>query len=827
MDGADVEERVIDHGPRRVALLDALVAVLTVPLVVWLSSFPREVSIPIAIAVGLLFLVAEWFPVDVEFREQGHTVAFTAVPLVVGLCFLPPVLVIALRVAASVFVLGVVHRQSALKFATNVVSHALQVAVAAAIIVPFIDGTPEGIANWGIATLAVLAAEITGTAVVTAAISLSEGEFDAEFLDGTFTGWGALIPDAALGLATAILIEADPAAVVLLVIVGATLGAVVRAYARVTLRYRVLEVLDSFTAALGTAVVEGHLHETLLSQMGDRLHAGTAWIQFADRPDERILWQAGGQPLRTDDLRPADRQADRGDALVGTVQVGDARLLVGVGDRLGEVRAFDGEDRRLFDLLVAHAGVALQNVRLVDQLRHEARINADLATRDQLTGLPNRTQFLRDLEDRPASAPVGVLLLGIDRFKEVNDTLGHQRGDELLIDVGERLRAGIDAEGSVARLGGDEFAVLWATSDAHELLDRSRAVLAAVNGLYEVAGMELDVALTGGLAVRTDATDAVTLLRQADVAMYLAKSDRQPLLIYSADRDTANAARLAMAGRLRSAISARELTLNYQPQIDLATDRVIGVEALVRWTPTGQQYPVSPIEFIDVAERTGLIHSLTRLVLDQALEQAAAWAAEGLNLRVSANLSARNLEDPRLVDDLHRLLAVHGVDPRRFEVEVTETSVMLDPEAAIETLRRIHDLGVSISIDDFGTGHSSLAYLAQLPVDQLKIDRSFVMELTNPGSGAAVVNAIIDLGHALGVEVVAEGVETPAHVEMLTEMGADVGQGYVFARPLPADEVADFVRRLHEATDADAEDDVPLAPVIGLVRPDANIALAD
>jgi len=647
---------------------------------------------------------------------------------------------------------------------------------------------------------------------------------------GTAAALAALLVVAAV----AVSIGTDPAAVAVLVIVGAAVGAIVsavdRASALVSLRHQVLEVLDSFTAALGTAVVDGDLHRTLLEQMGDRLHAETAWIQSADRPDERIVWHADGQPLRADELADADDGRERGDAIIGTVRVGDARLLVAVEHRAGSVRAFDGEDRRLFDLLVAHAGIALQNVRLVDQLRHEARLNEELATRDQLTGLPNRTKFLRDLDRLPPTGPVGVLLLGVDRFQEVNDTLGHQRGDELLIEVGKRLLAAVDGEASIARLAGDEFAVRWPTADAHELLRRSRSVLSAVNGLYELAGMELDVSLTGGLAVRSErSTEPVTLLRQADVAMYLAKSDRQPLLIYSADRDTANAARLAMAGRLRQAISTRELTLDYQPQIDLATDRVIGVEALARWRPPGQERPVPPIEFIDVAERTGLIHSLTRLVLDQALEQAAAWAAAGLHLRVSANLSARNLEDPRLADDLHRLLAVHGVDPRRFEIEVTETSVMIDPPAAIETLRRIHDLGVAISIDDFGTGHSSLSYLTQLPVDQLKIDRSFVRDLTAPGNGAAVVNAIIDLGHHLGLEIVAEGVETPAHVELLTSMGADVGQGYVFARPLPADEVPELVRRLHAATRADAEDadEVPLAPVIGLVRPDRSVALAD
>ncbi len=809
-----MEERLSDLGARRVARLDLGVVLVTIPMVAWLSTSTQEVSVPTAVAVALLFLMAEWFPIDVEIREQGHTVAFTAVPLIVGLCLLPPVLVIGLRVAASIFVLGLVHRQAPLKFTTNVVSHAFQVAVAATVMMPFIDGAPEGIAEWGIAAVAVLAAEAAGTAVVAAAISLWEGEFDREFLDGTLTGWTVLVPDAALGIITAIVIGVDPAAVVLLALVGVSLAVVVRAYARITLRYRVLEVLDSFTEALGAAVVAGDLHATMLGQIGDRLHAGTAWMQLPDQPDLRIVWQGAGHPLRSEPLVDRD-VGDDGSSIVGTVPAGDQDLLLGVEDRLGEVRAFDREDQRLFHLLAAHAGVALQNVRLVDQLRHEARINEDLATRDQLTGLPNRTLFLRDLQRSSSNAEVmGVLLLGIDRFKEVNDTLGHHHGDELLVDVGRRLQQTVARDVSIARLGGDEFAIRWAAHDHEELLVRAMAVLDAVNGLYRVGGMDLEVTLSGGLTSNIDSSaDPVTLLRQADIAMYLAKSDRVPLVSYAADRDTSSPARLAMAGRLRTAIDAGDLTLQYQPQIDLTSGRVVGVEALVRWTPEGQRHPVSPVEFIDVAERTGLIHPLTRLVVDQALAQAATWARQGIDLRVSANLSPRNLEDPTLVDDLEGLLATHRVDPRRFEVEVTETSVMLDPDAAIATLRRIHDLGVSISIDDFGTGHSSLAYLTQLPVDQLKIDRSFVMELTTPGSGPAVVHAIIDLGRHLGLEIVAEGVETAAHIDLLTAMGADLGQGYVFARPLVADDVAGFIARCH------AELEETPARIVDFVRP--------
>ncbi|MCU1498177.1 MAG: putative Diguanylate cyclase/phosphodiesterase [Acidimicrobiales bacterium] len=791
-----------ERGPALVLALDTAVLTTCVPLLWWLHTFHQSVSVPVAVAVGLLFLVAEWFPVDVEIRQQGHTVAFTAVPLIIGLCTLPPLLVLGLRLASSVFVLGLLQRQSPVKFVTNVVSHGLQIGVAAAILVPLAPGTPEGLRSWGVAALAVAASEVAGAIMVTAAISIFEGGFDREFLPDIVTGWAVLLPDVALGLLAAILLDLSPGTTVLLVGIGGCMGAVVRGYAKVTARYRVLETLDSFTHELGLAVLAGRVRMTLLEQLRQRLHADVAWIQVAGEAS-RCAELRGAADVPTEVVlprHPGPNPTPTAHDMVGVVHVGDERLLIGVDDRLGDVRAFDGEDVRLFELLIAHASVALQNVQLVDQLRDEVAINEGLATRDQLTGLPNRRLFILELEAALRfPLPFGVLLLGLDRFKEVNDTLSHQTGDELLVEVGRRLRDALPAVSAVARTGGDEFAVLLVGDDADELRDQAERALAAVDGSYHLAGMDLDVSASGGLArTGTAGTAAVTLLRQADVAMYQAKAARQPFREYAADRDTSSPARLAMAGRLRTAIARGDLTLEYQPQVDLTSGRVVGVEALVRWRPEGQ--PVSPVEFIEVAERTGLIRPLTELVLRQAMRQCAEWAEAGMALRVSANLSTRNIEDPHLVGLVSSLLAEHEGIVGLFEVEVTETSVMVDPDACTATLQAFHDLGLHISIDDFGTGHSSLAYLTKLPVDQLKIDRSFVTELTKPGSGQAVVHAIIDLGRHLGLEVVAEGIETRSQLEALTAMGCAIGQGYYYARPLPAADVPAWVAHHEGAT---------------------------
>jgi diguanylate cyclase (GGDEF)-like protein len=635
---------------------------------------------------------------------------------------------------------------------------------------------------------------------VTAVITLFEGRFDRELLSGALTGWIALVPDVALGLIAAILIDVRPASAVLALGIGVCLIAALRAYAVVTARYRVLEVLDSFTDELGTAVLDDRLHTELLGQLRDRLHADSAWIEVIGDGPGRLELPGGSDhlvatelPAGADDLRERARGGAvalagshrTGDGIVGIVKVGDDRLLVGVADRRGEVRSFDHEDVRLFDVLVAHASVALQNVRLVDQLRTEVRANEDLATLDQLTGLPNRTLFTRRLDDaRSSGSPVAVLLLGIDRFKDVNDTLGHQAGDELLVAIGGRLAAATGPDSVVARLGGDEFAVLWWGLPEDEAVVRSHGVIDAVDGLYPVMGIEIDVSAAGGLATQgTQQTTAVALLRCADVARYLAKEARSSLEVYSPDRDTYSPARLAMAGRLRSAIDAGELTLHYQPQLDMATQQVVGAEALIRWMPPGRP-PVSPVDLIEVAERTGLIRPLTQFVLREAVGQAARWAAMGMPLRVSANLSARNLTDEGLVEQLAALLAEHDLSPSLFEVEVTETSVMADPAASVAALRAIHALGVNISVDDFGTGHSSLAYLTQLPVDQLKIDMSFVQVLGQGDAPTAVVGAIVDLGRRLGLEVIAEGVETAGNVDVLRGLGCHLAQGYFYSRPL-------------------------------------------
>lgn len=414
------------------------------------------------------------------------------------------------------------------------------------------------------------------------------------------------------------------------------------------------------------------------------------------------------------------------------------------------------------------------------------------AVHDPLTGLPNRTlltdrcgQALRS--DARMGTRAGLLLLGLDRFKQINRTLGHHYGDELLTQVGARMIAVVRGVDTVARLGGDEFAVLLpdvgTVDDARTVAAKLRAALETP---FHVEGVDLDIEASVGVVLSGEhGLDATTLLQRVDVAMHLAKTQNLGVFTYDPAIDRHSPAKLALLGELRRALDRGELVLYYQPQVSISTGDVDGVEALVRW-----QHPnrglVFPDEFIPLAEHTGLIGPLTRHVLDSALAQARAWLDAGRPLTVSVNLAARNLLDERLPEQVAELLIAHGVAPELLELEVTETAIMTDPVQAQQVLERLASLGIRIAIDDFGVGYTSLGQLKNLPVSVIKIDKSFVMTMTQDPSNALIVRSIIDLGHNLGFTLVAEGVETEQILTALAGLGCDVAQGYHFSRPVTA-----------------------------------------
>jgi diguanylate cyclase (GGDEF)-like protein len=442
----------------------------------------------------------------------------------------------------------------------------------------------------------------------------------------------------------------------------------------------------------------------------------------------------------------------------------------------------------------------------VQRAGRQALIAERLALHDALTGLPNRVLFRTRTQHaiagaRRAGTHVAVMLLDLDRFKEINDTLGHHYGDEVLRQVGERLSGLLGEDDTVARLGGDEFAILLRAVETPAAgVAVAAAVRRAIAAHFDVAGVRLELGASVGIASFPEhGQDVDVLMQRADVAMYQAKEGRTGVERYVPELDGNSVQRLALAGDLRTALEREEFVLHYQPKVDLRTNAVSGAEVLLRWAhPVHGWLP--PDEFIPLAEHTGLIVPLTNYVLDHALRQMGAWRAQGLDIGVAVNLSARTLIERELPDHIEAMCHRWAVPTNRLVLEITESMVVADPARALPILARLHELGVEIAVDDFGTGFSSMDYLKRLPVKEVKIDRSFVTTMATDARDAAIVRCTIDLARSLGLRVVAEGVESPDVRARLTTMGCDQAQGYSFSRALPQ---ADFAAWLtaHELSE--------------------------
>jgi diguanylate cyclase (GGDEF)-like protein len=388
------------------------------------------------------------------------------------------------------------------------------------------------------------------------------------------------------------------------------------------------------------------------------------------------------------------------------------------------------------------------------------------------------------------------MLIDLDRFKEVNDALGHNTGDALLCEVGARLQARLGERGTVARLGGDEFAVLLTDGDAaRDAIRVGDELAASLDEPIRLGHLALDARASVGIAIAPEhGTDADTLLQRADVAMYAAKATHSGRQVYRPADDHNTADRLAMIADLRQAIQRRELRVAFQPKLDPRTNKVVGAEALARWHHPEHGH-VPPDLFIPLAEHSGLIRPLTNHILEMALRRCATWRRDGHDIHVAVNLSAHALHDARLPELVSRLLGQTGVPASALTLEITESSIMADPASSAVTLERLHALGAKLAVDDFGTGYSSLGRLRELPIHEVKVDKSFIQRLTVDHRDRAVVRSAIQLGHALDLEVVAEGVEDSDTYLYLAREGCDTVQGYYLSRPLPPDEFADWLRR--------------------------------
>ncbi|MFH8410492.1 putative bifunctional diguanylate cyclase/phosphodiesterase [Streptomyces sp. NPDC018019] len=623
---------------------------------------------------------------------------------------------------------------------------------------------PEGAVGWA---LAILTGVIVGHLVAL----------------GRDRWWGGTGSGAALALAVLLLYGWVPAVLVSVAVV-LLVGAARRHRWRQALLHGAVDVLGIGAAALGLAAF--HVVPTIehpwqpaawdLSVLPDILVAALAYL-FVTRS---LLWFT--MAPRSGGLPSIARTALARQALVGVALLGISPLIV---------------------VAAVHAPFLLPMFAVpliaLDSTLWIARARAEEQLRDPLTGLPNRQWLLERtwtaLDDAERiGARSALVLIDLDRFRSVNDTLGHLAGDRLLLQIADRLRHALPRGAEAARLGGDEFAVLLPTADSLTSAQRvARNLVAALGSPLDLDGLTLVLEASAGVAVFPDhALDAEGLLRRADVAMYQAKRDRSGVEVYEAKRDGNTPDRLGLLGDLRRALDAGDVELHYQPKVGF-DGHVAGLEALVRWVHP-ERGRVPPDEFIAIAESSGLMPRLTEYVLETALAQVARWRASGLEVPVAVNVSPRDVHTPGFAGAVAARLARHQVPPGSLQLEITEHVLLEDPQRAADTLAGLTGHGVKMSLDDFGTGYSSLVHLRRLPVSELKIDRSFVARLAVDNEDAEIVRCTLDLAHSLGLLVVAEGVEDDETWERLRDLGCDAVQGWLVAAAMPPDETTAWLR---------------------------------
>ena len=529
-------------------------------------------------------------------------------------------------------------------------------------------------------------------------------------------------------------------------------------------------------------------------------------VSYASPSAERLLMPEGeyGQGPEGPHTGTGPGDAGLGDLFAVVDQVDRERLAMAVQSAgpdsrsIGEFRLNGITSHPTFELSIRDltddpsvAGIVLTAHDVTDRLALHQEME-HRALHDELTGLPNRALLFDRFEQallgaERSGAKVGLLLLDLERFKEVNDTFGHHYGDELLRQIGPRLAGELRGADTIARLGGDEFAILLLDVKSAEVATEvATMLLESLTIPFHVEGVDLDVEASIGVVVSGEhGENVISLIQHADIAMYVAKTHHLGVFAYDPAVDEHSASKLAMVGDLRRALERDELVLYYQPKISTSTGRLVGAEALVRWRHP-QKGLVLPDEFIPIAERTGLINPLTRHVMDAALAQVRRWMDRGRPLPIAVNLSVRNLHDEGFAELIAALLDAHGVPARLLELEVTESAIMTDPARARQTLEKLSALGIRLSLDDFGAGYTSLSQLKALPVNDIKIDRSFVTRMAGDHRDSLIVQSVISLGHNLGLTLVAEGVESREVLTALAGFGCDVDQGNLFSEPMPA-----------------------------------------
>jgi diguanylate cyclase (GGDEF)-like protein len=803
--------RVGSRAPQRdTALLTISISSIAAALFVTLPDFGtslKPASIWVALAVAIGFAAADFSVYRFVFRRESLAFSLSEIPLAFCLVYLAPSTSLLVRVVGSMAIILAVRRPPLYKALFNVGLLALEMALAFVVF--------RGIVGaWGDAdTVLVLAAivvaivmGVVSSIVVGVVISRFEGRLWHRLAGEFGAAWWLFVVNAALAGMVLGLALISPWLLLVALVPVVLLWYIIKAYGAVDQRLRDLDAVHGFTGRVGQSLDPGEIVRAAVARTADVLRTdGAAVVVFGDAHTSlACVHGAIDVRLPTD---PADH------ALSDVVETDGAMIVTGaplraflpdgsatkeiilapIRDESGPIgllivpgrpkasQRFSSADVVRMQNLAEQLAASLRRGLLHQRIEREAR-------EDALTGLPNRVSFERSVLEiaskRSRDDHLFVIMLDLDRFKEVNDTLGHHAGDELLRVVSQRLAALLRPDDVLARLASDEFAIVGERHDREQMLELAWSCVSDIGRPVTLDGLEIVVTASAGLAIVDDDVEDGAPLRFADIAMFNAKTQRLGVEIYRDEIDRRTPARLSMLGDLSSAIENDELRVHLQPKLDLSSGTVVGTEALVRWThPIRGAVP--PAQFVRIAEDTGLIKQLTDFMLQRSIEHLRTIHDRGYRLGLAVNLSTHDLLDTKLSARVAQHLSSSRVDPSMLTLEITESSLLIDAPRARATINELHEVGVRLSIDDFGTGYSSLSYLRRLPVSELKIDQSFVANLLLDEQDEVIVRSTIELGHNLGLVVVAEGVENNEVLQQLQTFGCDIAQGYCISRPLP------------------------------------------
>lgn len=777
------------------------------------------------ISVG--FMLTDRWVVHMHFRSEAGSFSFFEIPLIMGVLFTDPTVLVP-AVFLGTIASQLWNRRPPVKLAFNVANFSFYVVVMWTLLDLFLQASdPLSPVGWVAVLVACLLGSLLQLTNIWMVVSLSEENFQLHNLIQMFV-FGAVvaISNSVQALVMALLFTIEPWSLALLAFSTVVLFVSYRSYVSERDQRERVEFLYSSTRALNSADEVDAATASLVEEAAEMFRAGYVEIQLpwslskldgVTTPGRVLRWADGvaevvqmseeqfssigtlaaaaTPPVVVDKTHAllSDLAEERGfrDCMVGALTSGEDRTgLIIVANRLGSITTFASEDLQLFRTLVQHAALALENDQLEHALTQLRSLESELAhqaSHDTLTGLPNRALMGRHLEEHLASQDgVALVYVDLDDFKLVNDTMGHAAGDQVLVEASRRLLSCIRPTDVAARLGGDEFAVLLVGNDRPE--QTAQRIVKQLSASYDVdEDQEATVGASAGLALSEPGDDAVQMLSQADVAMYTAKEQGKGSVVMFEPSMRARASEQQLLRvQLRSAVAEEQFQVLYQPIVDLASGRIVAAEALVRWvSPDGLLLPHG---FIGEAERSGLIVPIDSFVFSQVLRDFSEIDDRGhKDLWVTSNLSMRTLQEPELVNRISANVAEASVSIDRLVLEVTETALMRDPEFATRQLNVLRDNGLRVALDDFGTGYSSLSYLRRFPIDILKIAQPFTADLEDDDE--TFVRAMTDLGHTLGLTVLAEGIETGQTLDHLCSLKVDLGQGYFFARPLPLDQL--------------------------------------